>query len=77
MVAGNGSYPWKTDGREQKAIGVFVNELKKIHEESSQHDESLKRIINSFGYIYDTNDCPSEVEGTPIKDSIKKAVFEG
>ena len=72
----SGRYPWKSDGKEQRHIGVFVNELKKIHEQSPEHDESIRRIIKSFGYIFDRNDHPSEVKGVPIKDAIEKKVFE-
>lgn len=73
----SGRYPWQNDAAEQKYVGMFTNELKKIHEESPEHDDGIKRIIKSFGYIFDGNDHPSEIEGMPIKDAIEKKVFEG
>lgn len=73
----SGRYPWKSDVIEQRAIGSFVNELRRIHKKSPENDGSIRRIIDSFGYVYDGNDHPSEIEGTPIRDAIKKKVFEG
>lgn len=73
----SGRYPWKSDVIEQRAIGSFTNELKKIHKKSPEHDGSIRRIINAFGYVYDGNDHPSEIEGMPIRDAIEKKVFEG
>ena len=73
----SGRYPWKSDVIEQRAIGSFTNELKRIHKKSPEHDGSIRRIVDAFGYVYDGNDHPSEIEGMPIRDAIEKKVFEG
>lgn len=72
----SGRYPFKTDGKMQRMIGMFTIECKKIHDESPEHDTGIKRLIQAFGYMYDGNDHPSEIKGMPLKDAIEKKVFE-
>lgn len=58
----------------QRMIGMFTIEAKKIHENSSDNDESLKRMIRSFGDIFDSfRDTKPEV---PMAKVITDKVFE-
>lgn len=58
----------------QRMIGMFTIEAKKIHENSSDNDESLKRMIVSFGDIFDSfSDTKSEVSMAKV---ITDKVFE-
>ena len=43
-----GSLAWM-----QRTIGTFKNEAQKIHENSPENDESLKKMIRAFGDVAD------------------------
>lgn len=71
-MANKGRVSW--DMLEQRYIDTFVLEAKKIHENSPENDESLKRMIEAFAIVYGgKNKHESE---RPFKDVVMERVFE-
>lgn len=63
-----GSLAWM-----QRMIGIFHAEAKKIHENSPENDESLKKMIRVFGDI--TDQCLASEPVKPLQDVMIDKIF--
>lgn len=58
----------------QATIGRIVNDLKKIHEASPEHDETVKDIVKAFGRFYDHHRMATS-EYVPLEKFMLKKIF--
>lgn len=58
----------------QTTIGRIANDLKKIHEASPEHDETVKDIVKAFGRFYDHHRMATS-EYVPLEKVMLKKIF--
>lgn len=57
----------------QRMIGMFHNEARKIHENSPENDESLKKMIRAFGDV--TDQCLVSEPVRPLREVMTEKIF--
>lgn len=57
----------------QRMIGMFHIEAQKIHENSPENDESLKKMIRAFGEISDQ--CLASEPAKPLREVMTEKIF--
>ena len=57
----------------QRMIGTFHNEARKIHENSPENDESLKKMIRAFGDVADQ--CLATEPVKPLREVMTEKIF--
>ena len=57
----------------QRMIGTFQNEAQRIHENSPENDESLKKMIRAFGDV--TDQCLASEPVKPLREVMTEKIF--